>query len=268
MGPDAISDVALNGSSDFPSLWMQRPREGMSLHWDGNNTSVAERNLSAALGAGVTPVTVDRPAIRRIEDWMWELPPPPFPGGDSLDQAKVRRGAEMFAEYCANCHGMKADGRYDYSTSRYPKLGEVEPLSRIRTDPGRWASYTPDFAAAQNLLYAGSPWRFSHFSKTNGYANQPLDGIWARSPYLHNGSVPTLRDLLEPAGRRPAVWYRGDEQFDLARVGYRSDTEGPGLFRYDTHVAGNGNGGHDGRAYGTRLPDADKDALVEYMKTL
>jgi cytochrome c553 len=268
MGPDSISDLALNGASDFPSLWMQNPREGMHLHWDGNNTSVAERNLSAALGAGVTPVTVDRAAIKRVEAWMWELPAPPFPALASLNRAKVQRGTALFAQHCAGCHGMKHDGHYDYSTGRYAMLGKVVPLSKIGTDPGRWASYTADFAAAQNLLYAGYPWRFSHFRKTAGYADQPLDGIWARSPYLHDGSVPTLRDLLEPASKRPKVWYRGNEEFDLKRVGYRSDASQPGLFRYDTSVPGNSNEGHDGKAYGTDLPDADKDALVEYMKTL
>ena len=49
------------------------------------------------------------------------------------------------------------------------------------------------------MLYAGYPRRFSHFRKTYGYANMPLDGVWLRAPYLHNGSVPTLRDLLNPA---------------------------------------------------------------------
>ncbi len=268
MTPDKISDVALNGSSDFPAIWMQRPREGMNLHWDGNNSSVAERNLSAALGAGVTPVTVDRGAIRRVEDWMWNLPPPPFPAADGVDPLKAKRGATLFADYCSGCHGLKRNSTYDYSRARFPGLGEVVPLSAIGTDPGRWASYTPDFAGAQNTLYAGYPWRFSNFRKTNGYASQPLDGIWARSPYLHNGSVPTLRDLLEPSASRPAIWFRGGDVLDLARVGYRPDPSAPGAFRYDTSLPGNGNRGHEGEAYGTALPASDKDALVEYMKTL
>lgn len=268
MGPEAISDAALNGSSDFPSLWMQRPREGMNLHWDGNNSSVAERNLSAALGAGVTPVTVDRAAIHRVEDWMWELPAPAFPVPERIDAARVGRGQALFAEYCAGCHGMKSGEAYDYTRGRWPGLGQVVGLPEIGTDPGRWLSYTPDFAGAQNTLYAGYPWRFSHFRKTAGYASHPLDGIWARSPYLHNGSVPTLRDLLEPAAARPKVWYRGSDELDLDRVGYRSDPGAAGAFRYDTAVAGNGNGGHEGAAYGTALSASDKDAIVEYMKTL
>ncbi len=52
-------------------------------------------------------------------------------------------------------------------------------------------------------VYAGYPHRYCHYRKTFGYANMPLDGIWLRAPYLHNGSVPTLRALLEPAAKRP-----------------------------------------------------------------
>jgi hypothetical protein len=86
-----------------------------------------------------------------------------------------------------------------------------------------------------------------------------------------------LRDLLEPsacnAGSacRPAKWYRGGDILDTAKVGYRSDGYGydvKDLFLYDTSVAGNSNRGHEGKAYGTELPSADKDAIVEYMKTL
>jgi len=83
---------------------------------------------------------------------------------------------------------------------------------------------------------------------------------------LHNGSVPTLLDLLEPAESRPKVFYRGDDVFDQAKVGFRSDApedKGRKYFRYDTSLPGNGNGGHD---YGTKLAEADKRAIVEYMK--
>ncbi len=270
MEKENIDGAALDGSSDYPAIWRQRPREGMNLHWDGNNDSVAERNLSAALGAGVTPVSVDRRSIARIEKWMWDLPPPAFPAADGIDTARAAEGQVLFARYCADCHGSGGPEGYNYDTRRFPRLGKVEPLGEIGTDPGRWTSYTQNFAAAQNLLYAGYPWRFHRFHKTEGYANHPLDGIWARSPYLHNGSVPTLRDLLEPSARRPAVWYRGSDELDLVKVGYRSDAAAPGghLFRYDTSRPGNANTGHEGRPYGTDLPASAKDALVEYMKTL
>jgi hypothetical protein len=273
MSPAHVSEVALNGSSDYPSIWQQAPRNGLFLHWDGNNPSVDERNLSAALGAGVTPVTIDHASVQRVRRWMWNLPAPKYSEllDQSIDVARATRGRELYQDYCAGCHGSAGSTGYDYSTTRHPQLGKVVPLGRIGTDRGRWASYTEAFAAAQNLLYVGYEGRFQNFRKTDGYANQPLDGIWAGSPYLHNGSVPTLRDLLEPTAQRPKVWYRGSELFDFAKVGYRADGAGESLqalFRYDTAVLGNSNSGHEGAAYGTELQTEDKDALVEYLKTL
>ena len=141
----------------------------------------------------------------------------------------------------------------------------------VATDPHRLDSYTYDLAAVQNTLYAGyGDERFSHFRKTFGYANAPLDGIWLRAPYLHNGSVPTLRDLLEPAENRPKVFYRGDDVYDPVKVGFVTDAaarSGRKLFKLDTAVAGNSNAGHEGETYGTSLPSSQKDAIVEYLRT-
>src|SRR5262249_24438394 len=74
---DTLSPSELHGQTDFPSIFNQRPREGMHLHWDGNNTSLMERNLSAAVGAGVTEKTVDMSAIVRVATWLFDLKPPP-----------------------------------------------------------------------------------------------------------------------------------------------------------------------------------------------
>jgi hypothetical protein len=147
------------------------------------------------------------------------------------------------------------------------KVGLVEDIDQIGTDRHRLDSYTSIFAANQYALYAESTYRFTHFRKTRGYANQPLDGLWLRGPFLHNGSVPTVRDLLDSPDRRPAVFYRGYDVFDQAKLGFVStvaSAEGRQFFRYDTSIPGNGNGGH---VYGTDLPDGDKAALVEYLKT-
>ncbi|WP_346660460.1 cytochrome c [Nannocystis sp. ILAH1] len=95
------------------------------------------------------------------------------------------------------------------------------------------------------------------------YKARPLNGIWASSPYLHNGSVPTLHDLLLPAAQRPARFAVGRWEFDPHKVGYVSDGEGP--FVVDTAVKGNSNRGHE---YGTQLAEDDRRALVEYLKTL
>jgi hypothetical protein len=251
----------LFGASDYPSLWNQAPREGLQLHWDGDNDSVDERNLSAALGAGVTPVTVDHAAIKRIRDWTWKLPPPDYPF--TIDRALAAQGAPLYQQHCVNCH---AGAGFRKGVHDAGRVGFVVPIGEIGTDPHRLNSYTEEFAANQYALYPDSQYRFTHFRKTNGYASHPLDGIWARAPYLHNGSVPTLRDLLEPPERRPAVFYRGYDVFDQKNVGFVSTVPSEGghnFTKYDTALPGNGNGGH---RYGISLTDAEKSALVEYLK--
>jgi hypothetical protein len=235
------------GASDFPSLWNQGPREGMDLHWDGDNDSVDERNLSAGLGAGITPVTVDHAGLNRVRDWIWKLPPPTYPY--AVDASLASRGEALYRQHCVDCH---ADHRFRTGVTSGTRVGRVEDIDRIKTDRHRLDSYTDTFALNQYALFPDSRYRFTRFRKTHGYANQPLDGIWARAPYLHNGSVPTLRDLLV---------------FDQVRVGFVSDVaeaDGRRFTRYDTSVPGNGNMGHE---YGIALPAADKDAIVEYLKT-
>jgi hypothetical protein len=97
----------------------------------------------------------------------------------------------------------------------------------------------------------------------------PLDGVWLRAPYLHNGSVPNLRELLEPSSQRTPRFYIGYDVYDFDNVGFV--TGGPEAkaagWLYDTALRGNGNKGHEGREYGTDLDPEQKDALLEYLKT-
>ena len=97
------------------------------------------------------------------------------------------QGSTLFTTYCAACHAL--DGE---------RIGQVEPIELIGTDRSRLDSFDPELAEAMNTLGAGKPWKFTHFRSTDGYANAPIDGLWLRAPYLHNGSVPTLADLLAP----------------------------------------------------------------------
>ena len=96
------------------------------------------------------------------------------------------------------------------------------------------------------------------------YKATPLAGIWATAPYLHNGSVPTLYDLLLPEAKRPKEFHVGDREFDPVKVGYRT-TPFPGSYRFDTTLPGYSNRGH---TYGAGLGDDDRHALVEFLKTL
>ena len=107
-----------------------------------------------------------------------------------------------------------------------------------------------------------------------GYKARPLDGIWATPPFLHNGSVPNLFELLSPVYERQAQFWVGNFEFDPVRVGYRSD-KFPGGFLLDTRVTGNGNGGHEFRdgcrqegVIGRALSPDERLALIEYLKVL
>jgi len=257
-----LPESELNAPADFPSIWNQRPREGMQLHWDGNNTKVEERNKSAAFGTGTTPPTIDLKAIGRVEKWLLTKDAPKFPY--PIDGAKAARGAVVYKEYCAECHGA---GPRDFSGAY---VGKVTDIDDIGTDRRRLDSYTYTLAVNQSTLYAGYDWRFTHFRKTFGYANMPLDGLWLRAPYLHNGSVPNLRELLEPVSNRSRVFYRGYDVYDPVNVGFVSkldEATAKKYFKVDTQVLGNGNAGHEGKRYGTQLGAADKDALLEFLKT-
>ena len=104
------------------------------------------------------------------------------------------------------------------------------------------------------------------------YKARSLNGIWATAPYLHNGSVPTLYDLLLPKKRdsdpkdgeyRPDQFQVGSREFDPERVGLKSS--GYTGFTFDTRHAGNSNAGH---TYGTGLDKEERLDLLEYLKSL
>jgi hypothetical protein len=259
---DLIPEREWVGNCDLPSIWNQGQRKGMQLHWDGNNNSVEERNRSAAFGTGAIPPTLDRPSLKKMETWLNDAKPPDYPY--PINEALAARGTPIYRQYCARCHGETG------KQFTGELVGHVTPIEQIATDRHRLDSYSAELCANQNLLYAGYPDdRFSHFQKTFGYANQPLDGVWLRAPYLHNGSVPTLRDLLSPASERPKTFYRGYDVYDPKNVGFLSNMKeenGRLFFAFDTALPGNGNFGHEGRAYGTGLSLADKEALIEYLK--
>ena len=258
---EKLTPRELNGIADYPSIWNQAPRYkmGLPLHWDGNNDNPGERNRTAAL-ALTSPAALNFDSMARLRAWLMDLKPPQYPYG--IDRALAKKGEVIFDNYCASCHAETGS-----------KIGQITPIEEIRTDRGRLDSYTYALASNQNLTFSGITYngidqRFSHYVKTNGYVNGLLDGVWLRSPYLHNGSVPTLRDLLNKPEARPKTFYRGYDVFDKENVGYVSTVDrenGKEFFEYKTELSGNHNTGH---LYGTNLPNEDKDALLEYLKLL
>lgn len=95
------------------------------------------------------------------------------------------------------------------------------------------------------------------------YRARPLNGVWATGPYLHNGSVMSLKDLLQPVDQRQVEFRVGDTEFMPDAVGFAEPSEGG--FVVDTRLKGNSNKGH---TYGTGLTGTEKTALLEYLKSL
>ncbi len=237
---------------DYPAVWNQNARKGHSLHWDGASGSAVERNVLVSVGAGTPKDMVPLQSIAAIQRFLDELPAPRYPY--AIDPTLAAQGKQLFDQKCLSCHG----GARTWS---------VIDLAEVKTDPNRVAIVTQDAIDDINQM-SGAGWQFDSFRKTEGYLTGLLDGIWLRAPYLHNGSVPTLRDLLKPASQRPTTFFRGNDLFDKANVGFVSTVASEGATRFmqfDTRRAGNSNAGHE---YGTDLSTADQDALLEYLKTL
>ncbi len=281
---------------NYPHLWGFGRAEW--LHWNGNTNSVVERNIGQALGLGavvnrttlVTTVRLDN--LHTMEQIFQGLRAPVWPADvfGPIDATKKARGETVYKTACASCH----DGPYMQSPDGhdvYPQYG----LDEIGTDPNHAMNFDqpvkgrPYFEALGELLgmikakaAAGFPaadvasweagrtpvkWRSPLGGDRKPYPARPLAGVWATAPYLHNGSVPTLMDLLSPPAMRPVKFGIGYREYDPDRVGYRTDvlTANPLVHEYDTTASGNSNGGH---AYGVDLPMEDKAALVEYLKGL
>ena len=179
--------------------------------------SLEERNRSAAMGTGITPPTGDRQSLKRVADWLRNLDCAAL--SVQYRQRSRRPGRADLQKLLRRLSWR----RWQRLPRRICRESGADRRDRLPTTH-RLDSYTYDVAVNQNMIFAGyEKERFSHFRKTFGYANSPLDGLWLRAPYLHNGSVPTLRDLLEPSDKRPKTFYRGYDVYDQKKVGFVSD---------------------------------------------
>lgn len=117
--------------------------------------------------------------------------------------------------------------------------------------------------------------RENDFRAPVAYPARPLDGYWATAPFLHNGSVRTLYQLLSPVAERSKQFWIGTLEFDPVEVGFR-DEQVQGGFLFDTTLAGNSNAGHEFRnapqgtpgVIGPLLTQDERLDIVEYMKVL
>jgi hypothetical protein len=249
-----MNDDASTGNADFPSIWNMGVREGQSMNWGGETRDPLAVFIDSALGLGAPPGPAFIERMKEMRAFLRSKAPPAFPF--PIDQGKAAAGKPIFDQYCGDCHGW--NGAY---------LGKVIPITEIGTDRERFDTWSQEHADAVNKVAAEMGVERKDMVKDVGYVSQPLDGIWLRAPYLHNGSVPTLRDLLNLPAARQQIFYRGCDIYDPDDLGFRSSGASdacPRVFEFRTADRGNGNGGH---VYGTDLTAAEKDALLEYLKT-
>ena len=218
----------------------------------GSTTSLRTFIIDSAIGIGSRPAFGLLDHAKWLEDYLGLIKPPAYPFEVKSRLAATGKG--VFQEHCHSCHGGS-------------RTGKVIPIDEIGTDRNRLNTWTQEAADGMNEAVAEMGIDREGMIKTNGYVAMALDGLWLRAPYLHNGSVPSLRDLLKPPNKRPTVFYSGYDVVDSTNVGFvtQGDEAKRVGFKYDTQLKGNGNEGH---RYGTRLTSREKKALIEYLKTL
>lgn len=209
-----------------------------------------------------------------IQSYILSLQPPkyPFP----VDQQLAQQGQKLFSAACAKCHGTYGE------SWTYPN--KIVPLKIIGTDTMRYDGLAKDH---HYLRHTDDSWfgqerigsdQHAPYQESDGYQAPPLDGIWATAPYFHNASVPTVYHVLNSKAR-PNIYsrtYRTDlKAYDSVKLGWKirvlDKSPDPSLPRYerrkvyDTTKPGRGNQGH---TFGDLLTDAERMAVIEYLKTL
>jgi hypothetical protein len=247
------------GPTDIPSIWNLKKydREGTTMNWAGDSHDAYSVIIDSALGLlGAPPKHTEEflEEVKWLQGYLRAKEPPRFPF--PINQRLAAAGKPVFDANCASCHASD-------------KTGKRMPLATVGTDPERIGTWNKDNAVAANKVVSGFGIHRKGLVEAplDGYNPPFLDGIWLRAPYLHNGSVPSLRDLLTPPDERPKVFWRGYDLYDPVSLGFVS--QGPEAQRigtkYDTSSRAGSNRGH---AFGTDLPPEQKDALIEYLKAL
>jgi hypothetical protein len=281
--------VKMQSPVSYPFIWSvpdnigRQPQKFQWIHYDGNTNSILERNIGQSLGMGSVfdPVTYESTLrignLHELEILTHELQPPQWPADvlGGIDGSKAQQGEQIFREKCADCHQDRLFAQTQIGTdpNRANSFGQPvgktpfpKAIAPILDGLKKRAFADDGIEAAEQAKMDANPaiWR-----ATAQYLARPLNGIWATGPYLHNGSVPTLYDLLHP-DQRPGKFKTGSREFDPVKVGFQSDltATGPNVWVFDTSQPGNSNIGHSGEAFGSTLPEERKAALLEYLKKL
>lgn len=270
---NVIPDARL--TSDPPPWWRAHKKHALFY----NAMARGEHRGTMALA---TAICVDNlTEAQRVDDifvdiqaFIGTVRPPAYKR--PIDQALAADGKDVFAVTCSRCHGTYADDPADDAHDTYPNL--LIPLDVIGTDTAVADAplLNPEGVVWYNESFYGQITKAVPDDPYAGYVPPPLDGIWATAPYLHNGSVPSVALLLNSKAR-PKYWKRVDfdtTNFDEENLGWPyvevaySQADAPAdekKFIYDTTYWSQTNGGH---TFGDDLTDAERRAVIEYLKTL
>jgi len=265
------------GQAKVPALWgygikrkIGQFSDGLG---DGNSPGWA---VLTELTAGQIPENVLEPDyVKRADEFehaFGDLLPPryPFPINDEV----AKKGKKHFDAICADCHGSYSRDKDGFPIYQQP---QHVPYEIVLTDPDRLHIQTPELVKLIQTSPVVSIMKITNNGK--GYFAPRLEGIWARFPYFHNASVPTIADVLTPAHLRPVVFSLKDSgeehRFDKEKLGLlikRKDVKKMmqkaaqgARDLYYTRRNGHGNQGH---AFGLDLKQNEKRELIEYLKTL
>lgn len=253
---------------DVPAWWNTRYKAGLFANTAarGDYTTFAMNPAHVCTEeAGIAADVLER--APDIAAYIHSLEPPEWPW--DVDDDLARRGRDVFEETCARCHGTYR-ARVDYPSVVVP-VEVVGTDAMAAQEQDTWQRAWDEHFAVNNFG-DGTVW-----APQAGYIAPPLTGIWASAPYFHNGSVPTLAGVLDSTDR-PVAWRRVDldgTAYDPIRLGWEVERlqltkddledEEERFELYDTRRPGYGNGGH---TFGDGLDADDRDALLEYLKTL
>ena len=247
--------------TDVPAWWLLKKKHAM--FYNGFGRGDFGKFLMASNLLTVNDTAESREVDSHISDvlaYIYSISAPKYPR--PVNKLLVKEGGALYIKNCAKCHGNYGNG------GQYPNL--LIPESVIKTDSFLFKNnyQNPQFVNWFNNSWFAQGDHPARLEPFNGYIAPPLDGIWVTAPYFHNGSVPTLEQVLN-SKLRPAYWSRDfdNPEYDYENPGWKytpHDTAG-GKTVYNTTLHGYGNYGH---YFGDALTGKERKAIIEYLKTL
>ncbi len=251
--------------TDVPAWWLLKKKNAMFYTAMGRMDYCKSFIGSSLLtmGNAIKAEEVDAKMVDMLA-YIYSLEAPPYPF--EVDQELVNLGKPLFDNNCASCHGTYGDEEsYPNLRVSLNSIGTDPELSNLYNQSSEFNAYFMDWF---NTGWFGSTENPLRIIAEGGYIAPPLDGIWATAPYFHNGSVPTLKGVLNSMAR-PKYWSRtfDDTDIDTVNMGWNYTVENSKVDKntYDTTLKGYGNKGH---IFGDELTDAERLAIIEFLKTL